>query len=82
LERARAEFFLSIRAEDALRLTGESAPYRAVHIDKTKIDFTDGFTALHTVAYQEILAGKGFGIDDAYPATEFCAKIRADYAHR
>ena len=39
-------------------------------LDGQEIEFSDGFTDLHTRVYREILAGRGAGIDDARPAIE------------
>ena len=39
-------------------------------------NFPEGFTDLHTVLYREILAGRGFGIADAYPSVQLAQEIR------
>jgi UDP-N-acetyl-2-amino-2-deoxyglucuronate dehydrogenase len=41
-----------------------------------EIQFSSGFTDLHTRVYEETLAGKGFGIDDARPSIELVQKMR------
>ncbi len=72
LERARVRWFLSVDEEDLpdrVRRAGKFA-YRSMTLDGQEIEFSDGFTDLHTCAYREILAGGGFGIDDARPAIE------------
>jgi len=72
LERARVRWFLSTDEEDlpaAHREAGQFA-YRSLTIDGEELEFTDGFTDLHTKVYQEILAGRGARISDARPAIE------------
>ena len=39
-------------------------------------EFSEGFEALHSKMYHEILNGRGFGIDDIRPATAICEEIR------
>ena len=46
-------------------------------LDGEEIEFSDGFTDLHTRVYREILAGRGFGIEDARPAIELVHRINA-----
>lgn len=48
---------------------------RSLTINGIEFDFTDGFTDLHTESYREILAGRGFGIEDALPALRLVHKI-------
>ncbi|MEJ5167504.1 MAG: oxidoreductase, partial [Thermoanaerobaculia bacterium] len=51
--------------------------YRSIKIDNQEIEFTEGFTELHTEVYKRILAGeKGFNISDARPSIELVYKIR------
>lgn len=72
LERARVRWFLSVDAEDlpdSVRQAGKFA-YRSMTLDGQEIEFSDGFTDLHTRVYREILAGRGAGISDARPAIE------------
>lgn len=72
LERARVRWFLSVDADDlpeSARNAGRFA-YRSMTLDGQEIEFSDGFTDLHTRVYREILAGRGAGIEDARPAIE------------
>lgn len=39
--------------------------YRSIDIEGDEIEFSGGFTDLHTISYQEILAGRGYGLEDA-----------------
>lgn len=54
---------------------GKIGSYRLLEVDGSAIDFTHGFTDLHTISYQEILAGRGFGIEDALPAIRLVHEI-------
>jgi UDP-N-acetyl-2-amino-2-deoxyglucuronate dehydrogenase len=72
LERARVRWFLSVDAEDlpeSCRQAGKFA-YRSMTLDGQEIEFSDGFTDLHTRVYREVLAGRGAGIREARPAIE------------
>jgi UDP-N-acetyl-2-amino-2-deoxyglucuronate dehydrogenase len=72
LERARVRWFLSTDVEDlpsGHREAGKFA-YRSMTMDGEEIEFTEGFTDLHTKVYQEILAGRGTRISDARPSIE------------
>lgn len=76
--RARVRWFLSIDVNDvpeAERAKGKRT-YRAITADGVDIEFSGGFTDLHTRSYQEILTGHGFGLDDNRVAIETVAQIR------
>ena len=78
LERARVRWFLSVDERDLpeeTRSRGEYA-HRAITIDGVEIDLSAGFTDLHTEVYRDILAGRGFGIDEAQAAVELIYQIR------
>jgi UDP-N-acetyl-2-amino-2-deoxyglucuronate dehydrogenase len=78
LERARVRWFLSINAAtlpETVQATGKRT-FRLLTINGEEVDFTDGFTDLHTKSYEAILAGKGFGIADARPAIDIVHHIR------
>ena len=79
LERARVRWFLSVDEHDLpeyVRAAGKFA-HRSMTLDGQEIEFSDGFTDLHTRVYREILAGRGFGIEDARPAIELVHRINA-----
>lgn len=65
-----------LSADKAGKAGKQTTTYRSIRIDGNEIEFTEGFTNLHTVVYQETLAGRGFGIKDARPAIELVYKIR------
>ena len=50
--------------------------FRSIEINKKEIEFSEGFTDLHTVTYQEILKGNGYNINDAKESIEIISKIR------
>jgi UDP-N-acetyl-2-amino-2-deoxyglucuronate dehydrogenase len=77
-ERARVRWFLSCDIADvpiAERDKGKRT-YRAVVADGEDVEFSDGFTELHTRIYEEILAGRGFGLDDNRSAIDAVSTIR------
>jgi len=78
LENASVKWFLSIDRNDlpGHLLSDKPVTYRSIKIDGKEIEFSEGFTDLHTVTYREILNGKGFGIIDALPSIEVAHKIR------
>lgn len=78
LERAKINWFLSIDINDVpenLRKKG-ARTYRSLKIENTEIEFSEGFTDLHTVSYKEILGGRGYGIQDARESIEVVHAIR------
>lgn len=78
LERARVRWFLSINHNDLpfAAQPGTKSTYRSITVDGQEIEFTEGFTDLHTRIYEETLAGRGFGIEDARPSIELVYRIR------
>jgi len=78
LERARVRWFLSLDINDVpqeIRAAGQRT-YRSITIDGKEIEFSGGFTDLHTKSYQKILAGEGFGLEDAKPSINTVFHIR------
>jgi UDP-N-acetyl-2-amino-2-deoxyglucuronate dehydrogenase len=78
LQKANVRWFLSTDMNDLppADLTGGKTTYRSITIDGKELEFTDGFADLHTKVYAEILAGRGFGIDDARPSIQLVYDIR------
>ena len=77
LTNASVSWFLSV---DSLYIPRElqnqgQRTYRSITIDDQEIEFSDGFTDLHTKIYERTLAGHGFGIEDARPSLEIVHKI-------
>jgi UDP-N-acetyl-2-amino-2-deoxyglucuronate dehydrogenase len=78
LERARVNWHLSINYNhipDTVREAGKRT-YRSLKMEGEEIEFSDGFTELHTRSYGNILAGDGFGLADAKPSIELVYAIR------
>jgi UDP-N-acetyl-2-amino-2-deoxyglucuronate dehydrogenase len=67
LEKARVRWFLSIDYNDipeVVKAAGQRT-WRSITVEGKEIEFSGGFTDLHTVTYQDILSGGGFGVEDA-----------------
>jgi len=76
-KRARVRWFLSVDRKDLPSHTPEGqTTYRSITVDGDELEFSGGFTDLHTLSYQDILAGGGFGISDVRPAIELVSTIR------
>ena len=77
-ERARVRWFLSIDIDDVPLPERERGKrtYRAITANGEDLEFSDGFTDLHTRSYEEILAGRGFGLEENRAAIETVAHIR------
>ena len=78
LENANIRWFLSLDYNDVppnTRTNGKST-YRSLKIDGSEVEFSDGFTDLHTKSYQEILNGKGYGLVDARSSISTVYEIR------
>ncbi|SLN74436.1 UDP-N-acetyl-2-amino-2-deoxy-D-glucuronate oxidase [Falsiruegeria litorea R37] len=77
-EHARCRWFLSLDVGDVpaeARATGQRT-YRSITIDGEEIEFSGGFTDLHTLSYQEILKGRGFGVEENRVAIQTVSAIR------
>jgi UDP-N-acetyl-2-amino-2-deoxyglucuronate dehydrogenase len=77
LEKAKVRWFLSVGLEDLPQqaIQEGKTTYRSITVDGQEIEFSDGFADLHTVVYRDILAGRGFGIEDARPSIELVYKL-------
>ena len=78
LQRARVRWFLSVNAEhlpDGGSAKGQRT-FRSVSVDGEDVEFSQGFTDLHTENYRQILAGRGAGLDDAATAIHMVHAIR------
>jgi len=77
-ERARVRWFLSIDANNlpANAVRGEKLTYRSITIENEELEFSGGFTDLHTQSYQRVLAGQGYGLEDNRAAIETVEVIR------
>jgi UDP-N-acetyl-2-amino-2-deoxyglucuronate dehydrogenase len=78
LERARVRWFLSIDYNDVpaeIKAKGKRT-YRSLTMEGNEIEFSDGFTDLHTISYQQILNGNGFGLSEARQSIQTVYEIR------
>jgi len=77
-EKARVRWFLSIDRADLPANRPDGQPtFRSITVDGEEVEFSGGFTDLHTLSYREILAGNGFPLDDVRPSIETVARIRS-----
>ncbi len=72
LENARVRWFLSLDHNDLTSAALEKGQrtFRSIKVDGEEIEYSEGFTELHTLTYKEILAGRGFGLQDARQSVE------------
>lgn len=78
LEKARVRWFLSINADtlpDSVKAKG-GRTFRSLSMEGEEIEFSDGFTELHTHSYQHILDGNGFGLEEARNSIQLVHDIR------
>ncbi|MCU0473184.1 MAG: Gfo/Idh/MocA family oxidoreductase [Bacteroidales bacterium] len=78
LENARVRWFLSLDHNDLPSQAIEKGQrtFRSITVDSEEIEYSEGFTDLHTLTYKEILAGRGFGLKDARQSVEIAYIIR------
>ena len=77
LERARVRWFLSVDRSDLPEKALNNGPsYRSITVDGEELEFSGGFTDLHTESYRQVLDGNGFGLEEARPSIEAVAHIR------
>jgi UDP-N-acetyl-2-amino-2-deoxyglucuronate dehydrogenase len=78
LARADVEWFLSANSKDLPPHTAAAnkSTFRTITVDGQEVEFSEGFTDLHTRSYEEVLAGRGFGIADARASIELARQIR------
>ena len=78
LERASVRWFLSTDSRDLPfpPEPGVRTTLRSITVDGSEVEFSDGFTDLHTRVYEKTLAGCGFGIPDSRPSNELTHRIR------
>ncbi len=90
LERARVKWVLSIDAQDVPAPQREKGQrtFRSITLNGEELEFSEGFTNLHTLVYQHMLEGRGATIDDARQSIQLVYNIRnagplgiQDYSH-
>jgi UDP-N-acetyl-2-amino-2-deoxyglucuronate dehydrogenase len=79
LQNANVKWFLSTDRNDLPEETSKKgvSTFRSITVDGEEIQFSEGFTDLHTRVYEETLKGNGFGIDDARPSIILVQKLRS-----
>ncbi|MDA3865549.1 MAG: Gfo/Idh/MocA family oxidoreductase [Salinivirgaceae bacterium] len=78
LKKARVRWFLSVDYENVpedIKARGQRT-YRSITVDGDEVEFSGGFTDLHTKSYEEILAGNGFGPKDSQTSIKIVHDIR------
>jgi UDP-N-acetyl-2-amino-2-deoxyglucuronate dehydrogenase len=82
LRKARVRWFLSIDRDDlpTAPADGKPATFRSIKMNGEEFGFSEGFTDLHTRTYEEILAGRGYGLEEAKAAVDIASTIRRSRA--
>lgn len=78
LKKARVRWFLSLDYRDNPSAVKEKEmrTFRSLKVENEEIEFSDGFTDLHTESYRQLLAGNGFGMKDTRSSIEIAHQIR------
>jgi len=77
-KKARVRWFLSINDEvlpEEIKRKGQRT-YRSITVEGDEVEFSDGFFDLHTKSYQNIIEGKGFGLEEAKQSINIVHNIR------
>ena len=77
-DRARVRWFLSINYDllpEEIKLKGQRT-FRSITIEGQELEFSGGFTDLHTKVYKGVIDGNGYGLEDARQAIEIVHDIR------
>ncbi|MHC1704319.1 MAG: Gfo/Idh/MocA family oxidoreductase [Tenuifilaceae bacterium] len=78
LKKARVRWFLSVDYNDipeTTKIAGKRT-YRSITMEGREIEFSEGFTDLHTDSYKQIISGKGYGLTDARSSIQTVYTIR------
>lgn len=77
-KKARVRWFLSIDYNDIpteIQAAGQRT-FRSITVNDKEIEFSGGFTDLHTSSYQNILSGNGFRLEEARSSINTVFHIR------
>ena len=77
-QHAKVRWFLSVNYDhipDEVKDSGQRT-YRSINVDGNEVEFSRGFTDLHTESYKQILSGNGFGLDEAHQSIKIVSDIR------
>ena len=79
LEKANVRWFLSVDKNDlpSAAIDKQVPTYRSITVDDDEIEFSGGFTDLHTLVYQDILSGGGYGVEEARPSINIVSELRS-----
>ena len=77
-ERANVNWFLSVDEKDLPdeAIVAQKRTYRKINIEGQELEFSDGFTDLHTKSYNDILNGGGFGIEETRKSIQIVSSLR------
>ena len=77
-ENAQVNWFLSVNEKDlpAEAVEAGKRTYRKINIEGQELEFSGGFTDLHTLSYQDILNEAGFGIEEVRKSIKIASSIR------
>ena len=77
-EKANVNWFLSVDEKDlpVEAVAAQKRTFRKINIEGQELEFSDGFTDLHTTSYKEILSGRGFGIEDTRKSIQIVSSLR------
>lgn len=74
---ADISWFLSVDRNDLpADVQGKKTTFRSITVDGGEVEFSDGFTDLHTRSYEEIMSGRGFGLDDVRASIDIVSTFR------
>lgn len=78
LEKANVRWFLSINEECLPEkvVCKDQRTFRSIKIEGKELEFSAGFTDLHTISYSDILSGGGFRINETTQAIKIVHDIR------
>ncbi len=78
LKHANVRWFLSVNYDYLPNMIKENGKrtYRSITVDGKEVEFSEGFTELHTLSYKHILEGQGFGLEEARNSIEIVSTIR------
>jgi UDP-N-acetyl-2-amino-2-deoxyglucuronate dehydrogenase len=76
-QRADISWFLSLDRNDLPEnVKGKKTTFRSITVDGEEVEFSEGFTDLHTRSYEEIIAGRGFGLDEVRTSIDVVSTFR------
>ncbi len=78
LKRARVKWFMSLdynTIPEEVKNRGQRT-YRLITVNGEELEFSEGFTDLHTESYKKILVNEGFSLSDAFNSIQIAYDIR------